>query len=237
MDEIAKKNPVHSDKQLIGRVRKPHPSDIAKSKSGDGHSLSPHRCKVATVFCAFALCLISLGCGATDATAGSKAPAQFIPGSLCAKEESIVFSCPLIKSKKIVSICAAGDTSPHRFYYVFGRPNSPELVYPAKDSQAQPSFARSFLSFAGNTGGYAYSFSKDGYKYIVYRISGTGFENGGLMVQKSGEEKPVANLQCQNRKILDKNLDASGKDMFDETGKWPSDEDIKDHGLPFTPND
>src|SRR5579859_3281981 len=94
--------------------------------------------------------------------------------TMCAKADAVVFSCPLSRGKKIVSMCAAGDIAGGhgRFYYAYGQPGSPELSYPADRQQADGAFARTHLGFAGNTGGYAYTFVNNGYKYVVYSISG-----------------------------------------------------------------
>jgi hypothetical protein len=231
MDENAKKDRACTDKNFHGASGQPHPSDIEQHRLGDCYFVSSFTRRF-TAICAFALCSVSSACGAADATTGSKAHTQFIAGSLCAKEDKIVFSCPLAKSKKIVSICAAGDAMPHRFYYAFGRPNAPELIYPQKSESETNKIDISRLNFAGATAGIAYSFVNNGYKYIAYDISGTGFENGGVLVQEVGQLRASANMKCQKEKLYS----TDDSKIFDETKNWKHDSEIEQHGLPHTPS-
>lgn len=154
--------------------------------------------------------------------------------SLCRPDDVVLFTCPLANSHKSVSICASRGVQSHG-YYVFGRQGAPELVYPQEAARSDPLFARTLLTFAGGTGGYAYSFSKADFKYIVYDVSGAGFESGGLMVQKTGSDKPVVNLQCRKGAIVAN--PQLNKGVPDKASGWPSDQEIERHGLPFTPRD
>jgi hypothetical protein len=152
--------------------------------------------------------------------------------TMCASTDKVVFSCPLGNGKKVVSMCASGDASPGhgRFYYAYGRPSAPELVYPAKNQPSDDLFMRSHLVYGGASGGTAYSFVKDGYKYIVYSIAGTGFHDGGIIVQRPGEAGVAKKMQCQSSKILESQDD----DVIDATLKWKSDSPLATHGLPGT---
>jgi hypothetical protein len=228
MDETAKKDRACTDKNLHGASGQPHPSDIEQHRLGDCYFVSSYRRRF-TAICAFALCSVSSACGAADATTGSKAHTQFIAGSLCAKEDKIVFSCPLAKSSKIVSICAAGEAAPHRFYYAFGRPNAPELVYPASGDLTSKAINKTYLMYAGASHGIAFSFSKQEYKYIAYRVEGNGFENGGVLLQKPGEVEASTSLKCQKGKISE----TSDAPLIQETLKGDSDPDLQAHGLPY----
>src|SRR5882762_6235267 len=51
------------------------------------------------------------------------------PNSLCAKDERIIFSCPVKRPAKMVSVCASKDLTSHRGYlqYRFGLPGNIEL--------------------------------------------------------------------------------------------------------------
>lgn len=151
--------------------------------------------------------------------------------TMCARTDEVVFSCPLDKSKKIVSICASSDTgsSKERFYYAYGHVGSPELTYPAVDQPSNDAFTRTHLGFAGNTGGYAYGFSNKGYKYTVYSISGErNMQNAGVIVQNASNSKVVAKMQCQAGKITETESDP----VIDATLKWKSDSGIESNGLP-----
>ena len=149
-------------------------------------------------------------------------------GILCASTDKIVFSCSLATSKKIVSMCASSDAK--RFYYAYGLSATPELVYPARDQSSDGVFMRSHLVYGGASGGTAYSFVKQGYKYIVYSVSGTGSQDGGVIVQRPGDTGVAKKMQCQSSKIVESQDDG----VIDATLKWKSDSQIAAHGLPGT---
>jgi len=150
--------------------------------------------------------------------------------TLCASMDKVVFSCPLGNGKKIVSMCASGDAGQGhgRFYYAYGRPSTPELVYPAKDEPSDGVFMRSHLVYGGASGGTTYSFVKGGYKYIVYSIAGTGFHDGGIIVQRPGGAGVAKRTQCQSSKIVESQDDG----IIDATLTWKNDSQITAHGLP-----
>jgi len=155
--------------------------------------------------------------------------AGIAPESMCGKADQVVFSCSLDGNRKIVSMCAAGDVAhgAGRFYYVYGREGKPELTYPAAGSEGE--FTRTHLTFAGNTGGYAYAFTNAGFKYVVYSVSGANnLQDGGLVVLKDGQAKPVKQSTCQAGKVTDTDEDA----LIDATLKWKSDPAIEKNGIP-----
>ncbi|URL59519.1 hypothetical protein IM816_05285 [Luteibacter flocculans] len=155
--------------------------------------------------------------------------ASTTPASMCAKSDQVVFSCPLAGSQKTVSMCVAGDVAhgAGRFYYAYGREGKPELTYPAAGSEGE--FTRTHLTFAGNTGGYAYAFTNAGFKYVIYSVSGSNnLQDGGLVVLKDGQAKPVKQSTCQSGKVTDTDDDA----LIDATLKWKSDPAIDKNGIP-----
>lgn len=198
-----------------------------------------------------ALCFSSSSCGAADSgpngqgvepkasqSSSSKvsanASASYSPkttplpeATMCSKPDKVVFSCPLDKTKKVVSVCMADRAGQKRFYYSFGYPPVPELSYPSSGDENEV-LHRSHLSYAGATGGTAYSFIKDGYKYIAYLISGTGFDTGGVLVQRSGDTRAISNLKCSKGSITESDDDT----VFNASTKLERDEDIDSHGLP-----
>jgi hypothetical protein len=176
--------------------------------------MNPNR---ATALIATLLGMCSLPLFATDTAS-----------TLCASTDKVVFSCPLANSKKIVSMCASGDAK--HFYYAYGRSAAPELVYPGRDQPSDGVFMRSHLVYGGASGGTAYSFVKQGYKYIVYSASGTGFQDGGVVVQRPGDTGVAKKMQCQSSKIVESQDDG----IIDTTLKWKSDSQIVAHGLPST---
>ncbi|MDQ0010319.1 hypothetical protein J2T07_002509 [Luteibacter jiangsuensis] len=167
---------------------------------------------------------------AATAILPATALATTAPATMCGKSDQVVFSCPLAGSTKTVSMCAAGDVAhgDGRFYYAYGRDAAkPEMTYPAMGREGE--FTRTHLTFAGNTGGYAYAFTNAGFKYVVYSVSGSNnLQDGGLVVLKDGQAKPVKQSTCQAGKVTDTDEDA----LIDATLKWKSDPAIEKNGIP-----
>lgn len=157
-------------------------------------------------------------------------PAQFVAGTLCTQPDQVVFSCPLEKTDKIVSICAAGSAAPHRFYYAFGRANAPELVYPSKSDPATDQLYRTNLVYAAGTAGDAYSFHKHGFEYIAFTLSGKSFINNGVIVRHVGADRAIMHLKCND----DRTVQSENDEILEETLKLKAAEDLKD-GLPIYP--
>lgn len=150
---------------------------------------------------------------------------------MCSKGDDVVFSCPLGDGRKTASMCAASNTSTgySRFYYAYGRPDQAELMYPASHHTARDAFTRTHLTPGPNAEGYAYAFVNDGYKYVVYTISGDpAKQDGGVIIQRTGERKVVAKLQCQPGRIIETDKDA----VIDATLRWKHDSLIETEGLP-----
>jgi len=81
-------------------------------------------------------------------------------------------------------------------YYVYGTQDRIELRYPSESSPPAGNFTRTHLLFAGNTGGYAYSFDRPDAKYVIYSVSGSmGLEHQGVLaLDASGATQ--AELKC-----------------------------------------
>lgn len=174
---------------------------------------------------------------ATEAAAPAaqpEAPAALVPAadgrSLCAAGEDIVFSCKL-GDGQLASLCASKGATLQagRVYYAQG----PDYVFPAdKGAAGGVSFKRTQLGFAGNTGGYAYSFEDGGRKRIVYSISGEGGqEERGLISVGSGADPSANVLTCEPSSVVDDLDDA----LFKFTRSWGRDEAIDRGGLPARP--
>jgi hypothetical protein len=150
---------------------------------------------------------------------------------MCNKGDEVVFSCPLGDGSKTASMCVGGDvaTGKGRFYYAFGKPGADELLYPRGDRMPDDAFTRTRLALAGNRGGYAYAFVNNGYKYVVYAVSGDrSQQDAGVIIQRTGERNVVAKLQCQAGKITETDDDA----VIEATLKWKPDSLIEADGLP-----
>src|ERR1700741_4134038 len=75
-------------------------------------------------------------------TLAAQSPGASHANSLCAKDERIIFSCPIKRPAKIVSVCASKDLTSDRGYiqYRFGLPEKVELEYPKERSGSQQKF-------------------------------------------------------------------------------------------------
>ena len=106
--------------------------------------------------------------------------------SLCAKDERIIFSCPVKRPAKIVSICASKDLSSDQGYlqYRFGLPGKVELEFPKDRNATQPKFQYSHY-FRARFEMTSISFTVDGYEYSVFD-------------DYNGEEKPQISTQGVN---------------------------------------
>jgi hypothetical protein len=163
-----------------------------------------------------------------DSVSNASSPAP--ETAMCSRTDKVVFSCSLVGHNKVVSLCASGDVlhGTGHFYYAFGRPGVPELRYPAADQNIAGPFTHTHLTFAGGTGGYAYSFMNGEIKYILYSVSGAGFQYGGVLVQRAGSLRAMADMKCETDRITE----TDDNDLTDVTLKWKRDDDIAQHGLP-----
>lgn len=162
-----------------------------------------------------------------------EAQAQTQKSTLCAANEEPLFSCTLQgRSRKMVALCVspASAQGERNVHYLYGRPSEIELRFPSiSNSDGKGAFTFTRLRYAGATGGYAHTFINDGYKYIVYSIEGTGFEESGLMVQRQGALRTTREMHCRSSTLLK----LKNNDLWNDTvSKWSVDADIDAHGLP-----
>jgi hypothetical protein len=151
--------------------------------------------------------------------------------ALCAAAEHALFSCEIAGKGKLASLCASPevDGKPGYIYYVYGRPDQIELTYPAQKTSSARNFARTHLLFAGNTGGYAYSFKNGETKYILYSVSGSmSFEQQGVLaLDQSGRTQ--AALECAPGTLIEDDVGSLRTLIL----RLEADESIQDHGLPI----
>src|SRR5436853_4175730 len=90
-------------------------------------------------------------------------------GTLCEKGERIIFSCPVKRPVKIVSLCASKDLTSERGYlqYRFGLPGQIELEFPKdrKGTQQQFHYTHYFRAQFDLT---EITFAINGYEYQVF---------------------------------------------------------------------
>jgi hypothetical protein len=108
---------------------------------------------------------------------------QLQAGSLCVREEKIVFSCTVGKSAKIVSLCSSKELTKDKGYlqYRFGLPGKIELEYPKEQKRPQEAFKYSHY-FRAQVDSTEISFSLNGYEYSI-------------VDDYNGEEKPPQHVQ------------------------------------------
>ena len=94
----------------------------------------------------------------------AQSPGALQPNSLCAKDERIIFSCPIKRPAKIVSVCASKDLTSDRGYiqYRFGLPAKVELEFPKERNGSQQKFQYSHY-FRARVDETEISFTVNGY--------------------------------------------------------------------------
>jgi hypothetical protein len=104
-----------------------------------------------------------------SSNAGSAAPTRK-PATLCEKNETVIFSCGMRKSTKILSLCASKELDQQKGYvqYRFGQPGKVELEYPASRQSTQSAFTyarytRPLVTYL------ALRFEANGYKYAIHQ--------------------------------------------------------------------
>lgn len=129
------------------------------------------------------------------------------PNSLCARDERIIFSCPVKKPAKIVSLCASKNLTADQGYlqYRFGLPGKVELEFPKERTGTQQKFQYTHY-FRAQVDLTEISFSNNGYEYQI-----TDDYNGeekpaqsiqGVMVTAPGKPKEVS-LACRTKPKAD----------------------------------
>ena len=109
-----------------------------------------------------------LGVVAATATSRPNIP-QLQAGSLCEKDEKIVFSCSFRKPAKMVSLCSSKELTKERGYlqYRFGLPGKIELEFPKQREQTQNEFKYSHY-FRAQVDLTEISFAQDGHQYAIF---------------------------------------------------------------------
>jgi hypothetical protein len=116
-------------------------------------------------------------------TAALSQPGGLQTGTLCAKGERVIFSCPVKRPAKIVSLCASKDLTSETGYvqYRFGLPGKIELEYPKDRTGTQAKFQYTHY-FRAQVDLTEISFSNNGYEYQITD-------------DYNGEEKPAQSIQ------------------------------------------
>jgi hypothetical protein len=162
-----------------------------------------------TIILAGALGAIALfNFGSASESQASLTVAQALqPNSLCARDERIIFSCPIRRPAKIVSLCASKNLTADQGYlqYRFGLPGKVELEFPKDRTGTQQKFQYMHY-FRARFDLTEISFNIDGYEYQI-----TDDYNGeekpeqiiqGVSVKAPGKDKETS-LSCRTKPKAD----------------------------------
>lgn len=116
-------------------------------------------------------------------SAAASQPSTLQAGTLCAKGERVIFSCPIKRPAKIVSLCASRDLTSNSGYlqYRFGLPANIELEFPKDRTGTQQQFHYTHY-FRAQVDLTQISFTSNGYEYQITD-------------DYNGEEKPAQSTQ------------------------------------------
>ena len=129
------------------------------------------------------------------------------PQTLCAKDERIIFSCPVKRPAKIVSVCASKDLTSETGYmqYRFGLPGKVVLEFPKdrKGTQAKFQYTHYFRARVDLT---EINFTIEGYEYQVFDTyqgeEKPAVSQQGVSVTAPGKPKEVS-LVCRTKPTAD----------------------------------
>jgi hypothetical protein len=119
----------------------------------------------------------------THRSAAAPQPNRLQAGTLCAKDERVIFSCPTKRPAKIVSLCASKNLTSDAGYvqYRFGLPAKIELEYPQDRNGSRQKFQYTHY-FRAQVDLTEISFTNNGYEYQITD-------------DYNGEEKPTQSIQ------------------------------------------
>lgn len=162
-----------------------------------------------TIILAGALSAIALfDFGSASESQASRTVAQARqPNSLCERDERIIFSCPIRRPAKIVSLCASKNLTADQGYlqYRFGLPGKVELEFPKDRTATQQKFQYMHY-FRARFDLTEISFNIDGYEYQI-----TDDYNAeekpeqiiqGVSVKAPGKDKETS-LSCRTKPKAD----------------------------------
>ena len=136
----------------------------------------------AILFCGAIVCA-AVSFGSSDQSAAATQPDKLQTGTLCEKGERVIFSCPVKRPAKIVSLCASKDLTSETGYlqYRFGLPGKIELEFPKDRTGTQQKFQYTHY-FRAQVDLTETSFASNGYEYQITD-------------DYNGEEKPAQTIQ------------------------------------------
>jgi hypothetical protein len=121
------------------------------------------------------------------------------PPTLCAPEQSTIFSCGT--GADTVSVCGSTDLSATSgsLQYRFARAKQAPWAYPVEGAEWRPLTHAGTWVFSGGGGAWL-SFVNPPYRYVVYTAVGQGWSNkAGVVVERKGRR--IANRRCKGAAI------------------------------------
>lgn len=149
----------------------------------------------------------------------------------CRPGEATVFSCTLEDTRRTVSLCLAHPGEPNATArFVSGLIGAPDITISREDAAGSGAlFERTPLTFAGGTGGYAYSFEQSGQVQILYSISGSnGLERQGWMLTDAAVSTAAVDHVCASGTVVQ----SDDIDMLRQVRRWPAQPRLATNGLP-----
>ena len=152
----------------------------------------------------------------------------------CASGENVVFSCALGNSNRVASLCLPSDATPtaKSARYIEGPIGSPQVaLIQGMPPDVPVTFARTPLTFAGGTGGYALSVSRGDEVHVIYSISGDGqLLRQGVMRTDVNVERVLADTECRPGSVVESEDVA----ILHAVRAWPAQPRLEQAGLPST---
>jgi hypothetical protein len=128
-------------------------------------------------------------------------PAVGKTATLCAQDETIVFSCGA--GARTASLCASKGASKNQgtMQYRFGAPGKLELAFPATPGKLAGNFKGGWMTYSGGGGAFV-RFSNGPFEYTVFSAigkwgpSGAPLDVAGVAIRKDAKE--FSNFVCRN---------------------------------------
>jgi hypothetical protein len=154
------------------------------------------------------------------------------PDTHCSAQEETIFSCRLEGSDRVVSLCVKSENaeSGTGVRYASGPLRKPDVTYPdMAPVSGSPAFERTPLTYAGGTGGYAYSIDQEGQTRILYSISGDDhIERQGEMTTNTDASEALSDHPCRPDRVTE----SDDMDVLRLVRRWPARPALERHGLP-----
>lgn len=123
------------------------------------------------------------------------------PGTLCGRDETVVFNCPAKRSAKIISLCSTKEFDKTRGYlqYRFGTRDKTELKFPAEVTGSQKLFFYSHY-FRARFDQTEISFNNGDYNYRIFDYYQGEVKpethTQGLIVTPPGTKRSSTTIEC-----------------------------------------